>query len=400
MPKEKLFTKDYTLMLATNFLLVYGFWLQMPIMPFYFQETFMDNKTIAGFVISCYTISALITRFFSGYLLDNFKRKPLFLLAFFVFCNVFLLYTSTDNLPLFCFFRILHGFGYGLSAVAANTIVVDILPNSRRGEGLGYFGLANNFSMAFGPLTGILMHNAQFTYHQVFVTGFVCCFVGFLLSCLVKPKSQILAKKQKLKLENIVLLNSITGAIAFVCFAVPYGITTNYVMQYAKEINLEYSNYFFLTMAIGMAVSRIFAGKRVDKGLIIPTIKTGLQLTLACFACLIFVAISNVHLPWLAISLYYLGALLLGTGYGITFPAYNCYFVSLASKERRATAVSTYLTSWDVGLGIGIFFGGMIADYFGGFDSAYIFGEILIIGAYFYFVKVVAKKFEKDRVIE
>ena len=83
--KDKLITKNYIEILAANFLLFFGFWLLMPVLPFYLAEVFDANKTTIGAVLSCYTIAALCIRPFSGYLLDTFARKPLYLLALFHF---------------------------------------------------------------------------------------------------------------------------------------------------------------------------------------------------------------------------------------------------------------------------------------------------------------------------
>ena len=87
--KDKLITPSYCFILAANFLLYFGFWLMMPVLPFYLAEDFQADKATIGIVLSCYTIAALCIRPFSGYLLDTFARKPLYLLAFFVFTSIF-----------------------------------------------------------------------------------------------------------------------------------------------------------------------------------------------------------------------------------------------------------------------------------------------------------------------
>ncbi len=158
--KDKLITKNYIEILAANFLLFFGFWLLMPVLPFYLAEVFDANKTTIGAVLSCYTIAALCIRPFSGYLLDTFARKPLYLLAYFTFTAIFGGYLIAGTLTLFILFRIIHGVSFGMVTVSGNTIVIDIMPSSRRGEGLGYYGLANNIAMSIGPMTGLFLHDA------------------------------------------------------------------------------------------------------------------------------------------------------------------------------------------------------------------------------------------------
>ncbi len=108
--KDKLITKNYIEILAANFLLFFGFWLLMPVLPFYLAEVFDANKTTIGAVLSCYTIAALCIRPFSGYLLDTFARKPLYLLAYFTFTAIFGGYLIAGTLTLFILFRIIHGY--------------------------------------------------------------------------------------------------------------------------------------------------------------------------------------------------------------------------------------------------------------------------------------------------
>ena len=151
--KEKLATPSYILIIAANFLQFFGFWLLIPVLPFYLQEVFGADKTSIGAILSCYTIAALCMRPFSGYLLDTFSRKPLYLLAYFFFTAMFGGYMLAGTLTLFIIFRIIHGFSFGMVTVSGNTIVIDIMPSSRRGEGLGYYGLANNIAMSIGPMT-------------------------------------------------------------------------------------------------------------------------------------------------------------------------------------------------------------------------------------------------------
>ena len=85
MAKDRLVTPSYCYILAANFLLYFGFYLLMPILPFYLTEVFHTGNATVGIILSCYTIAALCIRPFSGYLLDTFSRKPLYLFAFFCF---------------------------------------------------------------------------------------------------------------------------------------------------------------------------------------------------------------------------------------------------------------------------------------------------------------------------
>ena len=172
MAKDKLLSPGFCYILTANFLLFFAFYLILPILPFYLQERFMTDKSMIGFILSCYTIACLCIRPFSGYLLDTFARRPLYLLAYAIFMVIFAGYMIASVLCIFIVLRILHGFAFGMVTVSGNTIVIDILPSSRRGEGIGYYGMANNLAMSFGPMIGLFMHNS-FSYEVIFSCSLV-----------------------------------------------------------------------------------------------------------------------------------------------------------------------------------------------------------------------------------
>lgn len=395
--KERLVTPNYILMIVANFLQFFGFWLLIPVLPFYLQEVFLANKSSIGAILSCYTIAALCIRPFSGYLLDTFARKPLYLLAYFLFTAIFGGYMLAGTLLLFIIFRIIHGFSFGMVTVSGNTIVIDIMPSSRRGEGLGYYGLANNIAMSIGPMIGLFLHDAKVGYTFIFSCSLGACILGFICAYLVKTPYKTPIKKEPISLDRFILIKGIPAGISLLLLSIPYGITTNYVAMYAKQIGITSSTGFFFTlMAIGMAVSRLFSGKFVDKGMITQAILAGIYLVSFCFFGLGACGWIINWIPLETIYIFYFIALLLGIGFGTMFPAYNTLFVNLAPNNQRGTATSTYLTSWDVGIGIGMIAGGYIAEFFT-FKIAYLFGAILTIISLYFFKISVVPHFQKHR---
>ena len=184
--KDRLVTPSYCFILAANFLLFFGFWQLIPVLPFYLSEAFSTDNSTIGIILSCYTVAALCIRPFSGYFLDSFARKPLYLLAYFIFMSMFAGYIIASSLTLFILFRIIQGFSFGIVTVGGNTVVIDIMPSSRRGEGLGYYGLANNIAMAVGPMFGLFLHDAGMSYTTIFCCSLGSCMAGFVCANLVK----------------------------------------------------------------------------------------------------------------------------------------------------------------------------------------------------------------------
>ena len=395
--KDRLVTPSYCFILAANFLLYFGFWLLIPVLPFYLSEVFSAGNSTIGIILSCYTVAALCIRPFSGYFLDSFARKPLYLMAYFIFMTMFAGYIIAGSLTLFILFRIIQGVSFGMVTVGGNTVVIDIMPSSRRGEGLGYYGLSKNIAMAVGPMSGLFLHDAGMSFTTIFCCSLGSCIAGFVCASLVKTPYKPPVKREPISLDRFILLKGIPAGISLLLLSIPYGMTTNYVAMYAKQIGINATTGFFFTfMAIGMAISRIFSGKIVDRGKITQVISAGLYLVVFSFfllsACVYLINWNDM----LCTVVFFAVALLLGVGFGIMFPAYNTLFVNLAPNSQRGTATSTYLTSWDVGIGIGMLTGGYIAEV-STFDKAYLFGACLTIVSMLYFNGKVAPHYHKNK---
>ena len=397
MGKDRLMTSSYCFILAANFLLYFGFWLLIPVFPFYLSEIFHVSNSTIGIVLSCYTVSSLCIRPFSGYLLDAFARKPLYLFAYFIFMLVFAGYMLASLLTVFIILRVVHGFSFGMVTVGGNTAVIDIMPSSRRGEGLGYYGLTNNIAMSIGPMFGLFLHSGGASYITIFSYALVSCALGFLCAWLVKTPYKPPVKREPISFDRFILLKGLPAGFSLLLLSIPYGMTTNYVAMYARQIGITAETGFFFTfMALGMAVSRLFSGRLVDKGMVTQVISAGIYLV--CF-CYFGLTACGWLVDWnyqVTTVLFFMIALLLGIGFGTMFPAYNTLFVNLAPNSQRGTATSTYLTSWDVGIGIGMLTGGYIAEI-ATFRMAYFFGAALTVVSLLYFRLKAAPHFLKNR---
>lgn len=396
--KNKLFTPSYYFILTANFLLFFGFWFLMPVLPFYLKEIFNVGETGIGIILACYTVASLCIRPFSGYLIDTFARKPLYLLAYFLFMLMFAGYIIAGTLTLFIIMRIVHGLAFGMVSVGGNTIVIDIMPSSRRGEGLGYYGLSNNIAMSIGPMAGLFLHNAGIPFTTIFSCSLLSTAMGFIMACLVQMPYKTPIRHAPISLDRFILLKGMPAGLALLLLSIPYGMTTNYVAMYAQEIGLRVETGFFFTfMAIGIAISRIFSGKLVDRGKITQVINAGIYIVIVCFFLLSACESLNIWNPAFTSKLFFCIALFLGIGFGTMFPAFNTLFVNLAENSQRGTATSTYLTSWDVGIGLGMVAGGYIA-HISNFHFAYLFGATLTVFSACYFRFKVTPHFNCNKV--
>ncbi|MDR2917727.1 MAG: MFS transporter [Tannerella sp.] len=409
----RLWTGSFLAACTGNFLLFFAFYLLLPVMPLYLIEVFKTSNSAAGIVLSCYTVAALIIRPFAGFALDRFPRKPIYLLAYISFILVFVGYAQATLLSIIIFMRVLHGLTFGLLTTASNTIIVDIMPSARRGEGLGYFGVANNLAMAFGPMVSLFLAE-KYSYIFIFYFAIGMGLIGFCFanmirmpqklqdSQVVKQDSPVLKEEAIIGnynfLDRFFLLKGLRAGLCLMLLAIPYGMTTSYISIYGKDLGIQTGmGVFFSLMAVGLIGSRLFSGKLVDKGFLTHVISWGSLICSVSFFMLSGLRQSGQISSILPVIGFYIVPFLLGVGYGMMFPAYNTLFVNLAPHNRRATASSTYLTSWDVGIGIGLISGGQIADSAGGLSLAYLAGAVAATASFLIFSKIAAPHFLQNK---
>lgn len=395
--EEKLFNKNYLCLCAANFLFFFSFYLLLPVLPFFIIEQFHGSNAIIGTVISCYTLATLVVRPFSGYMMDTFKRKPLYLLALSLFTAIFCGYPFATTITMLILIRVVHGLAFGLTSVGGNTLVIDVVPSEHRGEGIGYFGVANNIAMAVGPMTGLFVYE-HLSFNAIFLGCMACSFLAALFASRIKTKVRPPVKRPPISLDRFILIKGLLAGVSFLLLAFAYGQISNYIALYAKEMSLTISSGLFFTVyAVGLIASRLFAGKRIDQGKVTQTISLGLGITVFALLGLgLCHYVNALGTDYTAVA-FLLIALCCGLGFGAAFPSFNALFINLGTNAQRGTATSTYLTSWDLGLGIGIFSGGMLAEHFS-FSTAYLVASGSVLLSLVFFVIVVAPHYQRNKV--
>lgn len=373
----------------------FSFFILVPTLPFYLRDTFGIGQSMIGFVLSCYTIAVLSIRPFSGFLADTFPRKRVYIIAYCLFVATFFGYFAiTTVLALFIALRIFHGFTFGTLTTTGNTLAIDVMPSSRRGEGLGYYGVMGNLAMAFGPMVGLFIISSG-NYQILFWCSIAAGTTGLIFASMVNAprRPPVLQPNKALSIDRFFLIEGIPACLSLFMLAIPYGMTTCYMALYATQSGLTSSTgLFFTVMAVGLISSRLNSGKRVDCGLVTQTIRRGI--IIAFFGVLAEPALGTAA-EWSITAgyvVYFVAALLIGYGFGTMFPAFNTLFINLAPHSRRATANATYLTGWDVGIGCGMLLGGFLSEH--SFALCYLTGAGLVIVSLILFITFVTPHFE------
>lgn len=356
---EKLWNRDYCIAMAGNFMLFFSFYLLTPLLPIYLDEQFGADKDTIGLVMSGYVIAALIVRPFSGFIVDSFDRKRVLMICFFFFFICFTGYVGAGTLLMFAIVRTIHGLPFGATTVANSTVAVDVLPSSRRNEGIGFYGLSNNLAMAFAPSAGIWIYSATGRFMVLFWISLVVAMAGFICSTTIKmPRRKPVEGKPPMSLDHFFLTRGWLLAVNILFFGLCWGVMANYVALYGKEVLgiMDGTGLFFALLSGGLFVSRLYGAKSLRDGRLTENALEGTIISTAGYT--LFALAPG---EWA----FYVSALLIGLGNGRMYPAFMNMFISVARHDQRGTANSSILTSWDVGMGLGMLLGGVLTQYFG-----------------------------------
>ena len=321
---ERLWNANYTKVWVANFMIFFSFMLLTPLLPIYLSEQFAANKDTIGLVLFGYAVMALVARLFSGYIVDSFPRKTVLLLSFAVFTLFFVGYVAAGTLVLFAVVRTVHGMPFGFTTVANSTVAIDVLPSSRRTEGIGLYGLSNNLASAISPMVAIWIYTETHNFDIIFWMATAVAAIGLIIDGTVKTRPRERVKgKQKVSLDRFFLVKGTGAALTMVCFAFSYGVMSTYVAIYGKEtLGIEGgSGTFFLLLSVGLILSRLQGNKALRERRITYNASIGVCVSLLGY--LLFAAVPN------EIG-YYGAALIIGLGNGHMYPAYQNMFVDLA----------------------------------------------------------------------
>jgi MFS family permease len=371
--------------MAANFSLFFAFYVLTPLLPLYLSEHFGATKDVIGLVLSGYTITALLFRPFSGYVVDSFPRKLVLMVSFSVFAIFFAGYLAASTLLLFMLVRTLHGGPFGMLTVANSTVAIDVLPSSRRTEGIGYYGLSNNLAMAIAPTVGIFVYKYSHSFELLFWIALVVACCGWMVDATIDLKSKDIVKnKSKLSLDRFFLMKGWLLGVNMVAFGFSFGVLSNYLAIYGKEVMgiTGGTGTYFMLCSIGLILSRLQGGKALRQGRLTHNAGEGMVISLVGYTLFILMPTLNqlsiVNYQLSIILGYYGSALLIGLGNGHMWPAFQNMTINVAENNQRGTANSTILISWDIGMGLGILLGGVVSEL-AGYGAA--FWTVVVVNA-------------------
>lgn len=384
---EQLWNRDYLRVCFANFMSNFSFMVLAPLLPLYLADTFGAGKHTIGVVLSGYSIIALLTRPFSGYITDSFPRKKVLVASYGLFALFFSFYLGISSLPVtlglvaFGLVRTLHGGPMGLATTATTTVAIDVLPASRRAEGIGYFGISNNLGTAIAPFVGLYAYDLTGSYMVLFALALVAGILGFMACYTTRiPQPPVRPVRKRMGKQSLFLTAAWRQSLMLVCFAFSYGVISTYLAIYGKEVlgMTTGTGGFFLLLSIGLMLSRLFGARSLGKGRVVQNASVGM-----CISLVGFFLFAAFHSP----LGYYGCALLVGLGNGHMYPATQTMFINLATSAQRGTASSSLLISWDIGIGLGVVLGGVVSEHLGYTPAFWMAWVVNLMGVALFFLR-------------
>jgi len=270
MAKEKLWTKDFITIAVTNFLIYIVFYLLMVVIASYAVNKFHASTGVAGLVSGIFIIGILFGRLGTGRIVEDVGSRRVLIAGTLFFIITSASYLAAINIPLLIIIRFLHGFAYGVASTATGTIVAKIIPDARRGEGIGYYSMSQILATALGPFIGIML-SQHADFNIIFIVTSIVAAISFAISFVISEQADKATRQDQAKavksfqISNFLEFKAIPISIIVMIVGFNYSAVLSFLSLYSKELHLEEAaSFFFLVYAVTVIVSRPFSGRLLD----------------------------------------------------------------------------------------------------------------------------------------
>jgi MFS family permease len=348
MNKPKLWTKDFIIVSSVNFFLTLVFYLLIVIIGVYAVEQFHATTSQAGLVTGIFIVGALFGRLFTGRSIDQIGRKKTLFFGLGLFTITILFYFIQIGIGFLLLTRFLHGMALGIASTATGTIVAQIIPNKRKGEGIGYYSMSATLATAIGPFIGLYMSehtSMQMIFTLCLALGIFSFITAFFVFVPQVADSTEASEKKGITLSQFVEPKAVPIAIITLVVAFCYSSVLSFINFYAIEIDLvSTASFFFLVYSIAVLISRPFTGRLMD-------VKGANYVMYPAFFLFAagMIVLASAHNSFTLL----LGGALIGLGFGNMQSCTQAIAVKLTPPHRMGLATSTFFIFLDAGLGFG-----------------------------------------------
>ncbi|MFL9844599.1 MFS transporter [Flavobacterium rhizosphaerae] len=348
--KHPIYNLQFGLLCLSSLLFSASFNMLIPELPNYLSS--LGGAEYKGLIIALFTLTAGLSRPFSGRLTDTVGRVPVMAFGSTVCFICGFLYPILGSVAGFLFLRLLHGFSTGFKPTATSAYVADVAPKERWGEAMGIHGLAFSTGMAVGPAIGSYI-TLRFSIDVLFYTSSAFALLSIIILMNMK---ETLVKKQKfhprlLKIsrKDIIAVEVLPVALMVFLSYVGYGAILTLIPDKTEHLGIANKGLYFMAFTIASLLIRFVAGKASDRYGRIRVIKTGVFLLLLA---LLFTGYTTTFYGLMA------SAALYGIAQGVLSPALNAWTVDMSHPDHRGKAVATMYMALEAGIGLGALFSG------------------------------------------
>jgi MFS family permease len=389
--KEPVFTLQFWLLSTSSFLFFASFNMLIPELPSYLEK--MGGGEFKGLIIALFTLTAGLSRPFSGKLTDKVGRIPVMAFGSLVCFVVGFIYPLTTTVLPFLLLRLAHGFSTGFKPTGTAAYIADIVPADRRGETLGVHGLVGSLGMAFGPALG----GWVVQYFDINVLFYLSSLLSFLSIAILLNMKETLpkARKEKFRISHLALNRGeifdfsvfpVVVVVFFTSFA--YGTIVTLVPDLSQSIGVANKGFYFLIFTISSIAIRFLAGKWSDKVGRVQILKLGALILI--IAMLIISFSKNIYI-------FSISAVLFGVGMGIVSPITQAWTIDLCEDKNRGKAVATMYISLEAGIGFGALIPTFIyQNKIENLAYTFLFSTLITSLALFYLIFVYKKRISKN----
>lgn len=427
MDSDRLWTRNFLMICLSSFFMFLNFYMLATTLPLFVADKLHGANSEIGLVITVYVIAAVMLRPMAGQWADRFGNKKMTLISGALFLAFSSFYFGTYTLWALLGLRVLHGASYGMNSTAMTAGAADLIPEQRKGEGVGYYSMFMSVSMVLGPFAGLMLVNHG-SYTLLFTVCASSSLLSFLLSAAVKmkparslkadqagkpskaqsietqkrqsaetqpvelqsaeaPKRQsagaslaseeALTAKKGFSLEKIVETKALPVSIAGFILAFSYSSLTSFMSVYAKEIHLtQTASYFFICFALMIVLPRPIIGRVFDRYGEHFLAYPGVALFIAGMLLL-----SQAHTGTMLL----VSGAVIGLGHGALIPCFQTLALQSTEPHRSGAATATFFLLFDLGYGIGSYVLGLIAAA-AGYQGMYAIagGLVILTGIVYY----------------
>ena len=348
----KTYSTQFWLLCGSSLLFFASFNMLIPELPFFL--TSLGGADYKGLIISLFTLTAMVSRPFSGKIADRIGRKPVIIIGSLVcfFCS--LIYPFLTTVYGFMLLRLLHGFSTGFTPTGQAAYLSDVIPTDRRGEAMGLLGTASTLGMASGPALGGWL-SSSFSLDAVFYCSSVFAILSSLIVLGIKETLNekhtvswaLLAVKKQDLFEPRVLMACIVMALS----AYAYGSLFTVIPDFGAYFKIENKGLLFAYFTLASLLIRLVAGKVSD---VYGRVNV-LKISTAVMACSMF---------WIGMAdsktMLIFGVFLYGLAQGATSPTLLAWATDLSDPEHKGRGIASLYISMEFGIGMGAFLSGWI----------------------------------------